>query len=254
MSNVHYKTWVRTKPIIIFFILAIVSLFLSLCSFFNYFFLLFIIPTVTFIYILLIISISRYQFSKNGGNYQYKIHSIISEKVEGNKILDIGCGSGHLLSRIAKQNPESELVGIDYYGENWEYSKDLCLKNFYNENITNKYEFLKGTASNLPNDIGFFDCVVSCLTFHEVRDVNDKTISISEALQHLNKGGKFVFFDLFKDPNYYPNYKKIEEIINSQNGIIIERYSLSEIMKLPYPLNHKKVLGYSEIIIGKIKE
>jgi ubiquinone/menaquinone biosynthesis C-methylase UbiE len=125
--------------------------------------------------------------------------------VEGDRILDIGCGSGHLLSKIAKRHPEAELVGIDYWGDDWEYSKDLCINNFRAENIRNKVEFRKETASNLPDDIGMFDCVVSCLTFHEVKDVNDKTVSIREALKHLKTGGKFVFIDLFQDPKYYPD-------------------------------------------------
>lgn len=76
-------------------------------------------------------------FSRGGGDYQNKIHQLIGSEVAGEKILDIGCGSGHLLSIIAKQNPKSELVGIDYWGDNWEYSQELCLNNFRAENIKN---------------------------------------------------------------------------------------------------------------------
>jgi ubiquinone/menaquinone biosynthesis C-methylase UbiE len=192
------------------------------------------------------------RFSKIGGDYQNKIHDMIVSRIEGDRILDIGCGSGHLLSKIAKQNPEAELVGIDYWGDNWEYSKELCIKNFSIENINNKVEFRKETASNLPDDIGMFDCIVSCLTFHEVQDVNDKTLSIYEALRHLKKGGKFIFIDLFQDPKYYLERKNIDKAIESQNGIITEQIVLSEKMELPFPLKNKKVLGYAEMITGRI--
>lgn len=253
MIKPNYKTWIRTKAIVIFSILVVISLSFLLCSFFSPWFLFFIIPTFIFSYILLIISLSKYQFSTKGGNYQAKIHSLIVQEVTGSKILDIGCGSGHLLSQIAKLNPEADLTGIDYWGENWEYSKELCENNFHIENISNKYTFRKETASNLPEDIGRFDCIVSCLTFHEVNDVKDKTVPIAEALMHLRHRGKFVFFDLFQDRKLYPDYSKIEEVIRLQHGVITKRYSLSNAMKLPFPLNHKKVLRYAEIIIGEIK-
>jgi len=80
-----------------------------LLSFVSILFLIFIIPTFIFGYILFIIGVSSWRFSKSGGDYQNKIHQIIVLKVEGDRILDIGCGSGHLLSKIAKQNPEAKL-------------------------------------------------------------------------------------------------------------------------------------------------
>jgi ubiquinone/menaquinone biosynthesis C-methylase UbiE len=92
------------------------------------------------------------------------------------------------------------------------------------------------------------------MTFHEVQDVNDKTISIDEALRHLKKGGKFIFLDLFQDPKYYPERKKIDKVIASRNGRITERMRLSEVMALPFPLKHKKVLGYAEIITGRMAD
>ena len=219
-NKTKYKTWIRTKPIIIFSILTLISLLFLLLSVLSILFLVFIIPTFIFGYILLIVGVSRLRFSKMSGDYQNKIHHLIVSKVEGDRFLDIGCGSGHLLSKIAKLNPESELVGIDYWGDNWEYSKDLCINNFRAENIFNKVEFRKETASKLPDDIGMFDCIVSCLTFHEVQDVNDKTISIYEALGHLKTEGKFVFIDLFQDPKYYPEREKIDKVIESQKAII----------------------------------
>lgn len=254
MNKPKYKTWIRTKRVIYYSILTGISLLLLLFSFVNILFLIFVIPTIIFGYILFIIGVSKLQLSRIGGDYQTKIHNLIASGVEGDKILDVGCGSGHLLSIIAKQNPKSELVGIDYWGEDWEYSKELCINNFKAENINNKVEFRKASASNLPDDIGMFDCVVSCFTFHEVQDVDDKTIPICEALKHLKKGGKFIFIDVFQDPEIYPEPNKIDTAVKSQKGIIIERNSLSEIIKLPFPLKHKMVLGYAEMITGRIAD
>ena len=140
-----YKTWIRTKPIILFSILTAVSLLLLLLSFVQILFLVFIIPTFVFGYILLIVGLSRLRFSKMGGDYQNKIHDLIVSKVEGDRILDIGCGSGHLLAKIAKQHPEAELVGIDYWGDNWEYSKELCKRrDIYLYRLVSKPQILPG--------------------------------------------------------------------------------------------------------------
>jgi Methylase involved in ubiquinone/menaquinone biosynthesis len=252
MNKPRYKTWIRTRLLLLLSILTAVSVLLSLLSVFNRLFAIFVIPAGAFGYILLLLALAKWRFSESGGNYQSKIHRLIASRAEGGRILDIGCGSGHLLSLIARRLPESELVGIDYWGGNWEYSKELCIRNFKAENIRNKVEFRKETASNLPEDIGMFDCVVSCMTFHEVRDVGDKTVSIREALKHLKPGGKFVFIDLFRSPMYYPDYGKIDQAIASRNGVVTERAKLSELLDLPFPLKHRQALGYAELIAGRM--
>ena len=47
-----------------------------------------------------------------------------------------------------------------------------------------------------------FDIVVSCLTFHEVKDTNNKIELIKEAIRVLKPGGEFIFLDLFMDEKY----------------------------------------------------
>lgn len=42
--------------------------------------------------------------------HQKKLHSVLSN---GCRLLDVGCGTGGLLSKICKEYPKSELVGID---------------------------------------------------------------------------------------------------------------------------------------------
>lgn len=84
MNKAKYKTWIRTKPIIIFSTLTTISLLFLLLSVVNSLFLIFIIPTFIFGYILLIVGMSRLRFSKMGGDYQNKIHQMTVSK--GNSI------------------------------------------------------------------------------------------------------------------------------------------------------------------------
>lgn len=61
---------------------------------------------------------------------------------------------------------------------------------------------MKAIPAELPFTADEFDIIVSCLTFHEVKDTENKYEVIKEVLRVLKLGGEFVFLDLFM-------YKKI---------------------------------------------
>jgi ubiquinone/menaquinone biosynthesis C-methylase UbiE len=69
--------------------------------------------------------------------------------------------------------------------------------------VSDRIDFLKASAAELPFNDGEFEIIVSCLTFHEVKDRKNKTEVIKEALRVLKPGGEFVFLDLFKDEKIF---------------------------------------------------
>jgi ubiquinone/menaquinone biosynthesis C-methylase UbiE len=245
-----YRTWIRKNKIIGFWAITCVILAISMLGFINSLFFLIAILALPFAYIALVISLTAYQFSVIGGDYQNKIHQLIIDrsKVNGN-VIDIGCGSGNLIIKLAKRYPESKFTGIDFWGNEWEYSKKQCENNAKIENVTNT-NFIKASASRLPFDSENFDHAVSCLTFHEVKDVVDKTDSLIEALRILKPNASFVFFDLFHDTHFFKSAGGIEAVIKRVGGEIKNIESLSNIMKLKFPLNTGKVLKYAVIIEG----
>ena len=80
------------------------------------------------------------------------------------------------------------------------------------------------------------------MTFHEVRDVADKTRSVAEALRVLAPGGRFAFVDLFDDPKLYHGREHVLKVIASHGGEIASVRSLSEVLDLRFPLNLPQVL------------
>ena len=250
----NYKTWIRVNKIITFLIISIIlilMLFLPINIFLRISAGILLLP---FLYILFIISYSYYQFSDRGGDYQSKIHNLIKNRIhyKGNgKILDIGVGSASLIIKLAKSFPKASLVGIDYWGEDWEYSKQICETNAEYEGVLDRINFIKASASNLPFNENEFDIVVSCLTFHEVKDETDKLKVLNEALKVLNKGGQFVFLDLFLDEKIFGNSEEFFRNIDSLeiSEVIVEK--LENIIDLPSILLHKKVLGNAVVIYGK---
>jgi ubiquinone/menaquinone biosynthesis C-methylase UbiE len=251
-KKTKYKTWIRTKRIIVFGVITTVSLIGLFFSIYSLYFFLFLIPLSVFGYITYILLVSYYFLSDKGANYQNKIHELLLSKLPdiGN-ILDIGCGNGNLVIKGARLSNKRIFTGIDYWGQNWEYSIKQCKTNAELEGVENYISFDKGTASNLFYADNSFDAVISCLTFHEVKDVDDKLTCIKEALRVLKAEGTFVLFDLFDDVRFYPNQGAILEVIRQCGGRIEENKYLGEHFILKFPLNHKKVLRYARLIVGK---
>ncbi|ANV74578.1 methyltransferase type 11 (plasmid) [Bacillus thuringiensis] len=153
--------------------------------------------------------------------------------------------------KIAMTFPKSFLTGIDYWGKNWEYSQDQCQQNAKIEGVSDRVNFLKASAAALPLQDDAFDIVVSCLTFHEVKDTNNKIELIKEAIRVLKPGGEFIFLDLFMDEKIFGD---TEEFLNNLEKLDISKlnsYKLAEEMKLPKLLLNKKVLGNAMILSGK---
>jgi SAM-dependent methyltransferase len=143
---------------------------------------------------------ARYLFAPQGKNVQEQIRALLLAHFDWDgegRVLDIGCGNAALVIQLAKKYPRASVVGIDYWGGNWEYSKEICEKNAQIEGVDQQVVFQKASASRLPFPDGYFDAAVSNLTFHEVADAVDKRDVIREALRVVKKGGKFAFQDLF---------------------------------------------------------
>ena len=111
-------------------------------------------------------------------------------------------------------------------------------------------EFTHGSASQLPIAEETLSWVVSCLTFHEVKDVADKTLSLGEAIRVLKPGGRFAFVDLFDDPSIFHGRERVLDSIRGAGGEVESAQVLSEILALNWPTNTRKVLGYAVLITG----
>lgn len=246
MNSPQYKTWIKINKVIVFTALTVVGFIFAIECQQILLKALFLIITFILGYISFILIASFYFFTYK--DFQTIIHNIIIDNITTNpsKILDIGAGSGSLSIKAAHKLTESHITAIDNFGDDWQYSIQLCMENARIENVTN-VDFIKASASQLPFAGNQFDLVLSCLTFHEVKDNSSIYNILTEAFRVLDDGSEFVFFDVFLDRKIYPNLYQELESLNLQK---YEIYSLNKFIKMPRILNHPKVLGRAVIIKG----
>ena len=165
--------------------------------------------------------------------------------------MDIGTGSGGVAIKLAKKYPNARIIGIDYWGKGWDYSKELCERNASAEGVRDRIHFQKASAADLPFEDEEFEGVVSNFVFHEVRGVKNKRELIFEALRTLKKGGVFSFQDPFLTKYFYG---RIEEFVEKLKEFGIKEVyftRLSDSMRIPRLLRFGLFLGSIGTIYGR---
>jgi cyclopropane fatty-acyl-phospholipid synthase-like methyltransferase len=161
----EYGNWVPKRMIYLSSFVGLVFLGLGLL------FRILVIPAVLFFLVAAYFVYARHQFSPQGGNVQARVWALMLTNLDCNgegKALDIGCGNGALTIKVAQKHPKAHVTGIDYWGKNWEYSKNTCNRNAQIEGVSKRVTFQKASAVSLPFDDEYFDAAVSNFVFHMV--------------------------------------------------------------------------------------
>jgi SAM-dependent methyltransferase len=244
----EYGNWVSKKLI---YAPCLIGLVFLVCAFLFW---VLAIPAVLFLLVSLYFAYARYQFAPSGGNMQTRVRELLLARLDwdGNgQALDIGCGSGALTISLARKYAKARVVGIDYWGEQWGYSKSLCEKNAEIEGASGRVTFQKASASALPFEDEYFDAAVSNLVFHEVRGIKDKRELIREALRVVKKGGKFAFQDLFLWKQIYGNIDDLMTTIRSWGVSKVEFIKTRDAEFIPSALKLPFMLGTICLITGE---
>ena len=112
------------------------------------------------------------------------------------KILDFGCGQGHLLNEIRKINKSSELIGIDSSEKSIKIAKD----NFKNIDF-HQFKFINHFDFNDEN----FDLILSVDT---LECIIDKNALLNELFRILKPDGKVLFAHWDWDTQVYNSKNK----------------------------------------------
>jgi SAM-dependent methyltransferase len=244
-----YGNWVSRRLIYIPGIIAIIFLVLAFATPVS------LIVAIPFLVIFLYFLYAYYKFSPGGGDIQSKIRGFVLNELswDGNgKALDIGCGNGWLVIKLALKYPGALVTGIDYWNNHWGYTREACEKNAEIEGVAARSTFQMASAAALPFADGSFDAVISNFVFHEVREVQDKRLVIKEALRVVKKGGAFAFQDLFPSKAIYGDINHLLATIKEWGIQDVRFINTSNAAFIPAALRLPFMIGSISIIYGRV--
>ncbi len=137
----------------------------------------------------------------------------LSGIVDGDKVLDIGCGSGTLLVEAKKRYPNSDLTGLD------PDMKILGIAPRKLEKTGVEATLVQGFAQELPFPPASFDLVVSTLIFHHL-STSVKKEAVKEVYRVLKYEGRFLLADFGKPENSLTGFLlKLGSIFDGQDNM-----------------------------------
>jgi ubiquinone/menaquinone biosynthesis C-methylase UbiE len=101
----------------------------------------------------------------------------------GQRILDLGCGTGTLALQVKQREPGAEVVGLDADPEMLAQARRKA------EQAGVELELTEGFSTELPYEDASFDRVLSTLFFHHL-DPEPKRRTAREIARVLKKGGE----------------------------------------------------------------
>jgi len=246
-----YGNWVPAKMIVIFLILFCISCVLPIVINVGFVGGIFITVSVISGALFIYMGYAYWLIGKNDGGLQKQLCNALLDKLDWDgqgEALDIGTGSGRAAIYLAKRYPSAHVVGIDYWGNPWAYSKGVCDENAEIEGVADRVSFQRASAVNLPFEDGEYDLVISNFVFHSVRVVDKKSL-VKEALRVIKKDGVFAFQDLY-NKQFYGDIGLFYEELQTWGLKEVKLIDTSDLVYIPLALRVNHMLGNSRILYG----
>ena len=168
---------------------------------------------------------------------------------DGEKGLDVGCGSGALTIACAKRNPRAQMVGIDRWGKEYaSFNLPLCKRNAAAEGVRN-VSFARGNAIKLDFPDETFDAVTSNYVYHNIKG-KDKQQLLSETLRVLKKGGTFAIHDIMS-PREYGDMRAFVKKLKECGFEKAELIDTTDGLFLTKKESRAYMLAHSKLLVGK---
>jgi len=129
-----------------------------------------------------------------GSRYRSIADAIAEEAPVGGAVLDVGCGSGEVLTRLASIAPSLQLTGVDVDAGMLDVAERKVARRL---NRPVRPTFVQADAAALPLADSSIDLVVSSYAAHHLPD---RHAALVEMMRVLRPGGKVIIWDM-TDPH-----------------------------------------------------
>ncbi|AFZ01565.1 class I SAM-dependent methyltransferase [Calothrix sp. PCC 6303] len=150
----------------------------------------------------------------------------------GDRILDLGCGTGTLIQNLLKVAPETEIVGLDPSAE---------MLNVARQKLPAAIDLKVGSATSIPFSSNSFDVLISTSAFHYFPNPD---LAIQEMQRVLKPGGFLLITDWCHD---YRTCQILDLALRMFNRAHFRTYRVSECQ------NMLQDAGLDEVVIERYK-
>lgn len=134
--------------------------------------------------------VARSPFMKD---FYREVAEEVSSKVSLEKILDIGTGPGYVPLEIARRSQNFEIKAVDISPA----MVRIASKNAEDTGLSGRVQFQYGSAENIPFGNGYFDLIISTISFHHWARPKE---CLKEIHRVLKNSGEAWIYDLRRDP------------------------------------------------------
>jgi arsenite methyltransferase len=137
------------------------------------------------------------------------------------RVLDMGCGRGAVLTSVARKLTTGRVTGIDIWSTHDQSgnAREVTERNAAIEGVADRVAIETGDMRALPFPDGSFDLIVSSLAIHNIRGTADRKKAVAEGFRVLKPGGRMVIADIRATGTY-------EEELRALGALDIQRQRL----------------------------